>query len=168
MSWILACINFDIIDLVISFTTTAHELWTWIHTLYEPISLPPVNGTIQREVARGRSMVEKTLSGFNPSENQKSDKPNQTQDLKENSKILNKCTGNLLGVTDSTTTTIHAKLKDENIEKKGLNSNERNREINKKNEGQKILGKIVATTGVQTVVAEIQTANLEKPLIVEN
>ena len=74
----------------------------------------------------------------------------------------------MLGVTDSTTTTIHAKLKDENIEKKGLNSNERNREINKKNEGQKILGKIVATTGVQTVVAEIQTANLEEPLIVEN
>ena len=56
MSWILACINFDIIDLVISFTTTAHELWTWIHTLYEPISLPPVNGTIQREVARGRNI----------------------------------------------------------------------------------------------------------------
>ena len=58
MSWILACINYDIIDLVISFTTTAHELWTWIHTLYEPISLPSVNGTIQREVARGSNIEE--------------------------------------------------------------------------------------------------------------
>ena len=47
----------------------------------------------------------------------------------------------MLGVTDSITTTIHAELKAENNEKKGLNSNERNRERNKKNEGQKIPGK---------------------------
>ena len=46
MSWILACISSDIIGLVILFTTTAHELWTWIHTLYVPIFLPPVNDTI--------------------------------------------------------------------------------------------------------------------------
>ena len=58
MSWILACIYSDIIDLVISFTTTAHELWTWIHTLYGPISLPPVNSTIQREVTRGSNIEE--------------------------------------------------------------------------------------------------------------
>ena len=44
----------------------------------------------------------------------------------------------MLGVTDSTTTTIHVELKAENNEKKGLNSNEENRERNKKNEGQKI------------------------------
>ena len=35
------------------------------------VPLPPVDETIQREVARGRSMVEKTSWGFNPSENQK-------------------------------------------------------------------------------------------------
>ena len=34
--------------------------------------------------------------------------------------------------------------------------------------GKKYRAKIVATTGVQTVVAEIQIANLEEPLIVEN
>ena len=56
MSWILACINSDIIDLVISFTTTAHELWTWIRTLYRPISLPLVNEPIQRDVAKGRNI----------------------------------------------------------------------------------------------------------------
>ena len=58
MSWILACINSDIIDLGISFTTTANELWTGIHTLYGPILLPPVNGTIKREVARGSNIEE--------------------------------------------------------------------------------------------------------------
>ena len=40
MSRILACINSNIIDLVISFTTTAHELWTWIHTLGQFRYLP--------------------------------------------------------------------------------------------------------------------------------
>ena len=58
MSWILACINSDIIDLVISFTTTFHELWTWIHTLYGPISLPLVNDAIQREVATRSNIKE--------------------------------------------------------------------------------------------------------------
>ena len=45
------------------------------------------------------------------------------------------------------------------------------REIQKetrKMRGKKYWAKIVSTTGVQTVVAEIQTANLEEPLIVEN
>ena len=53
---IFACINSDIIDLVISFTTSAHESWTWIHTLYGPILLPPVNDTIQYEVARANKI----------------------------------------------------------------------------------------------------------------
>ena len=86
-------------------------------------------------------MVENTSSGFYSSENQKPEKTNQNQDLKENSKILYKGISNLLGVTDSTTTTVHAELKVENNEKKGLNSNERNIQRNKKNEGQKISGK---------------------------
>ena len=31
-----------------------------IHTLHEPISLPPVNGIIQREVLRGSNLEEVT------------------------------------------------------------------------------------------------------------
>ena len=56
MSWILTRINSDIIDLVISFTTIAHEFMNYglVFILYTgQYSLPPVNGTIQREVARG-------------------------------------------------------------------------------------------------------------------
>ena len=141
ISWIINNIDRDLVEYFLDYITSTQDLWTRIHFILGPVPLPPVDETIQREISRGKSKVEKTSSGFNPSENQKPEKTNQNQDLKEKSKILNKGTGNLLGVTDSTTTRIHAELKAENNEKKGLNSNERNTERNKKNEGQKILGK---------------------------
>ena len=74
MSWILACIKPDIIDLVISCTTTAHELWTWIHTLYGPISLPPMNDTIEREVERGSNVEEVSMQVNGERESKEKDK----------------------------------------------------------------------------------------------
>ena len=71
ISWILASLETIIIDCVLDYTTTVHELWTWIHTLLEPISLPPVNDPIPREVMRGRNIGnkgEESSSGSNPAE----------------------------------------------------------------------------------------------------
>ena len=121
ISWIINNNDHDLVEYFVDYTTSTRTLWTRIHFILGPVPLPPVDKTIQREVVRGRSIVEKTSSGFDPLENQKPEKTNQNQDLKENSKILNKGTGNLQGVTDSTTTTIHAELKVENNEKKGHN-----------------------------------------------
>ena len=59
ISWILATLEPIIIDVVLDCTTTAHELWTWIHTFLVPISLPPMNDPIQHEVARRRNIQDK-------------------------------------------------------------------------------------------------------------
>ena len=73
----------------------------------------------------------------------------------------------MLGVTDSTTTTIHAEFRAENNEKKRLNSNESNRERNKKNEGQKITGKN-SSHHQSSDSSGRNSDSMEKPLIVEN
>ena len=132
ISWILASLEPIIIDCVLDYTT-AHELWTWIHTFFRPISLPSVNDPIQCEVAKGRNIGNKEEE-----ENLKLGINNQTQNRDQdprnqglNEKILNKGTDNLLGVTDSTTTTntsVHGELKVENNEKEEFSSKVRSTE----------------------------------------
>ena len=71
ISWIINNIDRDLVEYFLDYTTSARDLWTRIYFILGPVPLPPVDETIQREVARGRCMVEKTSSRFNPSENQK-------------------------------------------------------------------------------------------------
>ena len=73
----------------------------------------------------------------------------------------------MLDVTDFTTTTIHVELKAKNNEKKGLNSNERNRERNKKNEGQKIPGKNSSYHRSSDSSGRNSDSKFGEPLIVE-
>ena len=57
-----------------SFTTTTYELWTWIYTLYGSISLPLVNDTIEREVARGSNVDEVSMQVNGERESKEKDK----------------------------------------------------------------------------------------------
>ena len=56
MSWIIENIDRDLIKCFLDYTTTAHELCTRRQLILGPVSLPPVNDPIQREVARGRNI----------------------------------------------------------------------------------------------------------------
>ena len=73
ISWIINNIGRNLVEYFLDYITSAWDLWTRIHFILGSVSLPPIDETIQREVTRRRSMVEKTLSEFNPSENPKPD-----------------------------------------------------------------------------------------------
>ena len=70
ISWILTSLEPIIIDCVLDYTITAHELWTWIHIHLAPISLAPVNDPIFREVARGRNIGDKGEESLSESNQQ--------------------------------------------------------------------------------------------------
>ena len=73
ISWIINNIDHDFVEYFLDYTTSARDLWTIIHFILRPVLLPPVDETIQCEVVRGRNMVEKTSSEFNPSQDQNPD-----------------------------------------------------------------------------------------------
>ena len=81
ISWIINNIDCDLVEYFLDYTTSAQDLWTRIHFILGPVPLPPVDETIQREVARGR--IEKTSSGFNPSENQNPDLKTNPENLRQ-------------------------------------------------------------------------------------
>ena len=99
-----------------------------MHTFLGPILLPSVNDPIQCDIARERNIGDKEEKEENSkpeikNQTQNRDQDPQNQCLKE--KIFNQGTDNLLGVTDSTTTTntgVHGELKVENNEKKEFSS----------------------------------------------
>ena len=67
ISWIIKNIDRDLIEYFLNYTTSAQDLWTRIHFILGPVTLPAVDETVQREVVRRKSMVEKTSLEFNPS-----------------------------------------------------------------------------------------------------